>query len=85
MIKLSGSYLHSFYSLNRYVTGSEVMTVDNIKVVFHGNIGSVPEIIAHTCAAVIDLPSSGFHSFNDFKDQVTNVLNNPLSWRFSIV
>lgn len=71
--------------LLRYITGSEVMTIDKITVIFHSNTGGVPEIISHTCSAVLDLPSSGYVSFNDFRDQVTNILNNPLSWRFSIV
>ena len=69
----------------RYITGSKLVTVDKVTVVFHANTGSVPEIIAHTCAAILDLPSSGYHSFHDFREQFKSLLNNPLSWKFNVV
>ena len=69
----------------RNITGSKLVTVDKVTVVFHANTGSVPEIIAHTCAAILDLPSSGYHSFHDFREQFKSLLNNPLSWKFNVV
>lgn len=68
----------------RYVTGSSLPVVESIKVIFHVNeLGSFPHPIAHTCAASIDLPDSGYASFNDFRVQMDSLLRNELSWKFT--
>jgi len=38
----------------RFTTGSPMLVVKEIKVIFHTNVG-MPFISAHTCGAVIDL------------------------------
>ena len=68
----------------RFTTGSSMNLVKEIKVVFHGTEG-IPYITAHTCSAIIDLPSRGYISFSDFKSQFDNVLYNPYSWEFAVV
>lgn len=68
----------------RYVTGSPVPVVECIKVMFHVNeLGSLPHPRTHTCAASIDLPDSGYASFNDFRIQMDSLLNNDLAWKFT--
>ena len=68
----------------RYVTGSPIPVIECIKVMFHVNdLGSLPHPLTHTCAASIDLPDSGYASFNDFRSQMDSLLNNELSWKFT--
>ena len=68
----------------RYVTGSPIPVVEKIQVVFHVHeLGSLPHPLAHTCSAVLDLPSCGYGSFSDFRSQMNSLLLNELSWKFT--
>ena len=68
----------------RYITGSPIPVVERIQVTFHAHqLGSLPHPMAHTCAAVLDLPSGGYDSFNDFRKQMNALLDNELSWKFN--
>ena len=61
----------------RYVTASPVPVAECIKVMFHINVlGFSPHPRTHTCPASIDLPNSGYASFNDFRIQMDSLLNN---------
>ena len=68
----------------RYVTGSSVVCVNEIKIIFHASVGS-PSISVHTFGAVIDLPSNGYTGFYDFKCQFDNLLHNPEAWKFTFI
>ncbi|XP_068737663.1 uncharacterized protein [Montipora capricornis] len=70
--------------LLRFVTGSSTPTVSSIKVIFHAQLGNLPHVTVHACSGVVDLPSSGYDSFPDFRSQMTEVLKNVDSWRFSL-
>ena len=53
-------------------------------MMFHVNeLGSLQHPRTHTCAASIDLPDSGYASFNDFRIQMDSLLNNDLAWKFT--
>lgn len=63
--------------LLRYVTGSCTPTVSSIKlIIFHAQLGNLPHVTVHACSRVVDLPSSGYDSFPDFRSQMTEVLTN---------
>lgn len=68
----------------RYVTGTPIPVVASVQVMFHVNeLGSLPHPLTHTCAASIDLPDSGYASFNDFRVQMDALLHNELAWKFT--
>lgn len=68
----------------RYVTGTPIPVVVSVQVMFHVNeLGSLPHPLTHTCAASIDLPDSGYASFNDFRVQMDALLHNELAWKFT--
>jgi len=69
----------------RFVTGSDLITVDRIAIIFHSNVGTVPEIVAHTCSPSLDLPASGYFSYNYFQSQMTCILNSAEAWEFTVV
>ena len=70
--------------LLRFVTGSSTPTVSSIKVIFYAQLGTLPHVTVHAYSGVVDLPSSGYDSFPDFRSQMTEVLKNVDSWRFSL-
>ena len=71
--------------LYRFFTGSDVLAVKDLKVIFHLNVGNLPHISAHTCSGIIDLPSGGYVSYHDFQSQLDALLKNPESWKFHLV
>ncbi|KAJ7385224.1 hypothetical protein OS493_016291 [Desmophyllum pertusum] len=69
----------------RYITGSPIPFVERIQVTFHAHqLGSLPHPMAHTCAAVLDLPSGGYDSFNDFRKQMNALLEQRVVMEISI-
>lgn len=79
---LNTKELHRFL---RYATGSSSMsTLMEIKLIFHGYTGCQPYITVHTCSGIIDLPSGGYSSFNDFRQQLDSTLQSPEAWAFSL-
>ena len=69
-------------SFLRFVTGSATYSGEHIKVIFHLHTGNLPHVLLHTCSSVVDLPTSGYDNFSDFRKQFDEVINNPESWRF---
>ena len=67
------------------LSGSDVLAVKDLKVIFHLNVGNLPSISAHTCSGIIDLPSGGYVSYHDFQSQLDALLKNPESWKFHLV
>lgn len=70
--------------LLRYITGSSSLAVETIKVIFHAQVGNLPHVSVHACSGIVDLPSSGYESFPDFRSQMAELLNNADSWKFSL-
>ena len=67
----------------RFITGSATYSAgEPIKVIFHSYTGNLPHVLLHTCSSVIDLPTSGYDSFNDFRIQFDEVIKNAHSWHF---
>ena len=60
--------------LYRFFTGSNVLAVKDLNVIFHLNVGSLPNISAHTCSEIIYLPSGGYVSYHDFQSQLDALL-----------
>ena len=82
--RFSKSRLHTLSYLK--VPASSLPVVESIKMIFHVNdLGSLPDPIAQTCAASIDLRGGGYASFNDFRVEMESLLglNNELSWTFT--
>ncbi len=59
----------------RFVTGSSVVTGNNITVCFNGLTGASRRPIAHTCSNQLDLPYS-YTTFLEFVDEFTTLLRN---------
>jgi len=72
-----------FHLFLRYVTGSNLAMVKNVKVVFHAHAGTVPMVFIHTCSAIIDLPDGGYSDYTDFRVQMEKTLLASESWRFT--
>ena len=66
----------------RFVTGSATYSGEPIKVIFHSYSGNLPHVLLHTCSSIVDLPTSGYDNFNDFRIQFDEVINNAESWHF---
>lgn len=69
-------------SFLRFVTGSATYSGEQIKVIFHSYTGNLPHVLLHTCSSVVDLPTSGYDNFNDFRMQFDEVIKNAESWHF---
>ena len=71
-------------SFLRFLTGSATYSGEHIKVIFHLLLYTyyLPHVLLHTCSSVVDLPTSGYDNFSDFRKQFDEVINNPESWRF---
>ena len=67
---LDQSQLKSFL---RYVTGSDVICVSSIGIQFTTLEGLARRPIAHTCGAVLELPST-YSNFPELRQEFTNIL-----------
>lgn len=59
----------------RFVTGSSVVTVDNISVRFNALTGLARRPIAHTCSNMLELPHT-YNTFVEFVEEFTVLLGN---------
>ena len=79
---MSGDELHTFL---RFVTGSLVISVPNIDVIFNSlnALGRWP--VSHTCSATLEL-SSTYNYLPEFVAEFRAVLSEPVySWRMDAV
>lgn len=68
----------------QFVTGSNIITVKEIEVSFTNSIGAARCIVAHTCAPLLELPST-FQTYNELSEEFSNTLINSFAWSFDIV
>ena len=70
--------------LLQFVTGSNIVTVEEIQVTFTSTVGISRCIVAHTCGPLLKLPST-FQTYNELSEEFSNILANALAWSFDIV
>ena len=68
----------------QFVTGSNIITVSQIEVAFNTSVGHSRSIVAHTCAPVLEIPST-FQTYNELSEQFSNILLLSSAWSFDIV
>ena len=68
----------------QFVTGSNIITVNQIEVAFNTSAGHSRSIVAHTCAPVLEIPST-FQTYNELSEQFSNILLISSAWSFDIV
>lgn len=67
----------------RWVTGSECLTVPRVEVQFHKSEEKEPFPRAHTCSAMIDISSTGYATFNAFRNVMDSILRNDEAFKFT--
>lgn len=68
----------------RFITGSDVICVDKIDIMFTSTDGLARRPIAHTCGPVLELPWT-YASYPELRTAFDNILINNASFEFSIV
>ena len=68
----------------KYCTGSDVILVGKIAVEFVASSTIARRSIVHTCAPVMELPSS-YTSYCDFREEMQNILNAGGNWGIDII
>jgi len=57
----------------RFVTGASVLCVENVAVMFTNLEGAARKPIAHTCASMLELPTT-YDSFPQCREELNNIL-----------
>ena len=70
--------------LLQFVTGSNIITVEEIQVTFTDTVGVSHCIVAHICGPLLELPST-FQTYNELSEEFSNTLANAFAWSFDIV
>lgn len=68
----------------RFMTGSDVVCVDNIDIMFTPAEGLGRRPVAHTCGPVLELPRT-YASYPELRTEFDGILINNTSYEFSIV
>ena len=68
----------------KYCTGSDVILVDKIAVEFVACSTIARRPIVHTCAPMMELPSS-YASYCEFREEMQNILNACNNWGIDII
>ena len=68
----------------QFVTGSDIVTVEKIEVSFNTTSGTAREIVARTCAPVLELPST-YQSYSELSEEMSNTLSNSFAWSLVII
>jgi hypothetical protein len=68
----------------QFTTGSDIIITEQIKVDFVCAQGFARRPIVHTCAPVLELPST-YQCYNDLPEEFSNILADKLSWTFDII
>ena len=66
------------------MTGSDVISVETIEIVFNTSTGLGRYPIFHTCGPLMELPST-YESFSDLSEDFANILSNSGGGYFDIV
>ena len=69
----------------KYCTGSDVILVDKIAVEFVACSTIARRPIVHTCALMMELPSSSYASHCEFREEIQNILNACNNWGIGII
>ena len=67
----------------QFTTGSDIIVTEQIKVEFVVTQGFARRPIAHTCAPLLELPST-YQCYNELAEEFSNILADKLSWSFQI-
>ena len=67
-----------------FITGSNIITVERIKVAFTDSVGAGRCIVAHTCGPLLELPST-YQTYNELSVEFSKTLTNSFAWSFDIV
>lgn len=68
----------------RFITGSDVICVDQIDIMFTSSDGAARRPVAHTCGPVLELPWT-YASYPELRSEFDGILINNISYEFSIV
>lgn len=66
----------------RFVTGSSVLTCENITVYFNALVGAERRPIAHTCSNELELPYT-YGTYLELVEEFTAVLDNKECWEMN--
>ena len=69
----------------RWVTGSETLTMPNIKVEFHKSYEEEPYPRAHVCGGILDISSRGYATYQKFKRIMDSVICSEEAFKFSSI
>ena len=69
----------------RWVTGSETLSVPNIRVEFHKSAEEEPYPRAHVCGGVLDISSRGYGTYHKFKKIMDSIIMSDEAFTFSSV
>ena len=72
-----GKFLH-------FCTGIDIITCESISITFNTMTGLERRPIAHTCAPLIELPST-YESYLALSEEFLNIIRGYQSWSFDIV
>ena len=69
----------------RWITGSETITVNTIKVEFHKSSEEEPYPRAHVCGAILDISSRGYNTYQKFQQIMNSVIGSEEAFKFGPV
>ena len=75
---------HALAKFLHFCTGSDVITCDSMTITFSTLSGLERRPIAHTCAPLIELPST-YESYLALAEEFQNIVRGYQSWSFGIV
>jgi len=75
---------NSLRNFLQFTTGSDLITVKSILVIFNLLDGALRRPIARTCGPLIELPST-YQSYNELVEEFTSIISNREAWSFTIV
>ena len=69
----------------RWVTGSETLSMPNIKVEFHKSYEEEPYPRAHVCGGILDISSWGYATYQKFKGIMDSIICSEEAFKFSSI
>ena len=66
-----------------YLTGSDVITREEINVVFTALDGLQRRPVVHTCGPMLELPTT-YDSYTELAEEFTNIMRAEQAWSFDI-
>ena len=78
---LEGKALERFL---HFLTGSDVITCEQVTVEFNSLDGLQRRPVVHTCGPMLELPTT-YDSYTDLAEEFTNIMRSEQAWSFDIV